>query len=139
MGTTTAPVKVKRLQHVVLQVTDVERSVKFYSDVLPQDFSAARRMLYGFVDQLARDANLATTTSQVAQDTSKKGTLRKLTRTLNLSGEYTNVRQFIHGLETAPEFLILESVTVTQGAGTDRRLNVIANVATYYVDPENGN
>ena len=34
MSTTTAPVNVKRLQHVVLQVTDVERSVKFYSDVL---------------------------------------------------------------------------------------------------------
>ncbi len=34
MTTTTTPIKVKRLQHVVLQVTDVERSVKFYCDVL---------------------------------------------------------------------------------------------------------
>lgn len=34
MTQATAPVKVQRLQHVVLQVTDVERSVKFYCDVL---------------------------------------------------------------------------------------------------------
>jgi catechol-2,3-dioxygenase len=34
MTTTTTPINVRRLQHVVLQVTDVERSTKFYSDVL---------------------------------------------------------------------------------------------------------
>lgn len=34
MSTAIAPIKVRRLQHVVLQVSDVERSVKFYSDVL---------------------------------------------------------------------------------------------------------
>jgi catechol 2,3-dioxygenase-like lactoylglutathione lyase family enzyme len=34
MTSTITPINVKRLQHVVLQVTDVERSVKFYSDVL---------------------------------------------------------------------------------------------------------
>jgi catechol-2,3-dioxygenase len=34
MATAIAPVNVRRLQHVVLQVSDVERSVKFYGDVL---------------------------------------------------------------------------------------------------------
>ena len=32
---------------------------KFYQDVLPADFSAARRVLYPHLDQLARKANLS--------------------------------------------------------------------------------
>lgn len=111
---------------------------KFYGEVLPADLSGARRMLHPYVDQLLRDANLSVMTSQVNRDTGKTGSLRKLTRTLNLSGDYTNVRQFIHALETAPEFLILESVSVIQGQGSDRRLNVTAEVATYYLDSGDG-
>jgi hypothetical protein len=113
---------------------------RFYSEVLPTDLSGARRMLHPYVDQLVRDADLTHLTSQSNRETGKTGTLRKLTRTLNLSGEYTNVRQFIHELETAPEFLILESVNVIQGQGqgTDRKLNVTVQIATYYQDSSDG-
>ena len=34
----------------------------------------------------------------------------KFTYTALLSGEYRNIRRFIHELETAPEFLVLENV-----------------------------
>jgi hypothetical protein len=112
---------------------------KFYRDVLPPDLSGARRILTANVDQLVNDANLTITTSQVARDTAPRGGLRKLTRTINLSGDYTNIRQFIHELETAPEFLVLQSVSVIQGQGADRKLNVTAEIATYYLDAEHGN
>ena len=46
--------------------------------------------------------------------------------TLSLSGDYANIRRFIHQLETAPEFLVLESVIVTQTQEGERRLNVTA-------------
>jgi Tfp pilus assembly protein PilO len=59
--------------------------------------------------------------------------------TMNLTGDYSSVRRFIHELETAPEFLVLESVAVTAAAEGDRRLNVVAQVATYYRTPEHGN
>ena len=32
--------------------------------------------------------------------------------TMILTGDYSNIRRFIHELETAPEFLVLESVAV---------------------------
>ena len=38
--------------------------------------------------------------------------------TLIVSGEYGNVRRFIHQLETAPEFLVLESVSVMRPRGS---------------------
>ena len=111
---------------------------RFYGDVLPPDFSAARRTLYPHVDQLARGANLETGRSNFDRSPGRLGPLQKLTMTITLSGEYTNVRRFLHELETAPEFLVLESVTVTQAEGSGRGLNVTAQVATYYRSADDG-
>ena len=112
--------------------------LKFYADVLPTDLSAARRTLYPHLDQLARKSNLTTVRYRFEPEEGKTGELRKLTMTLNLSGEYGNIRRFIHDLETAPEFLVLESVVVTSN-DEDRKLNVTARVATYYRATDNGN
>ena len=116
-----------------------EELQKFYREVLPADFSGARRMLYP-VDQMARKANLRTVNAGLSSEHDRATHLRKLTLTMRLEGEYTGVRRFIHALETAPEFLVLEGVTVTQeGEGSDRTLAVTAKVATYYRGPANGN
>ena len=112
--------------------------LKFYEDVLPPDLSGARRTLYPHLDQLARKANLATVRYRFDPEEGKTGDLRKLTMTLSLSGEYSNVRRFIHELETAPEFLVLESVVVTSDS-EDRDLDLTARVATYYRATGNGN
>ena len=113
--------------------------VKFYEDVLPPDLSGARRVLYPRLDQLARKANLTLGAYRFHLDANPIGELRKISMTMNLTGDYTSVRRFIHELETAPEFLVLESVAVTAAAEGDRRLNVVAQVATYYRAPEHGN
>lgn len=113
--------------------------VKFYEDVLPPDLSGARRVLYPRLDQLARKANLTLGAYRFHLDANPIGDLRKITMTMNLTGDYSSVRRFIHELETAPEFLVLESVAVTAAAEGDRRLNVVAQVATYYRTPEHGN
>lgn len=42
MTSTIAPITVKRLQHVVLQVSDVQRSTKFYCDVLGLELNRTR-------------------------------------------------------------------------------------------------
>ena len=114
-----------------------EELARFYRDVLPPDMSGARRALYP-LDQLVRSANLTRLSSRTNPDTERRGDLRKLTVTLTLSGEYTNVRRFIHDLEAAPEFLVLESVTVSQPL-EGRDLSVTAQVATYYRTGADGN
>jgi hypothetical protein len=111
---------------------------KFYGEILAPDLSGARRMLYPHLDQLARSTNLTTVRYRWEPNDEGSGELRKLTMTLILAGEYTNVRRFIHELETAPEFLVLESVAVISGEG-DRQLNVTAHVSTYYRTADHGN
>jgi Tfp pilus assembly protein PilO len=117
-----------------------EELLKFYRDVLPADFSGARRMLL-HVEQLASKSNLTRSNAHINPAPPRKGSMRKLTMTVSLSGEYADIRKFIHELETAPEFLVLESVTVRQGpeGEGERNLNVTAEVATYYRGAGNGN
>lgn len=114
---------------------------KFYRDILPADLSHGRRLLYPNLGQLAKASNLTPVTSGgvVPAAEAQGSNLRKLTLTLTLAGEYTNIRRFIHELETSASFLVLESVNVTQGEEGERRLNVTATVATYYRDAANGN
>jgi Tfp pilus assembly protein PilO len=116
-----------------------EELQRFYRDVLPATLPQARQTLFPRVDQMARGAGLTVVTARFdLPDETEKGPLRRLGYTMNLSGEYTNVRQFIHELETAPEFLVLESVQVTQSESGESDLNVIARVATFYRDGGNG-
>ena len=109
---------------------------RFYQDVLPGDISSARRAFYPRLQQLATGSNLRITSRTNPPEGT--GPLRKLTTTMSLSGEYTNIRRFIHELETAPDFLVLESVNVSQ-AQEGRDLNVTAQVATYYRAGGDGN
>ena len=44
-----------------------------------------------------------------------------------------------HELETAPEFLVLENVELTQSEIENRGLNVSVDIATYYRAGANGN
>jgi len=115
-----------------------EELQRFYADVLPSSQSAARRVLHPYLPQLAAKAKLRTLSQRTSPDTYNRGELRKLTATMMLSGEYPNIRRFIHVLETAPEFLVLESVVVTQ-APESSGLNVTAHLATYYRTAVDGN
>ena len=112
--------------------------VKFYEDVLPPDLSGARRVLYPRLDQLARKANLTLGAYRFHLDANPIGDLRKITMTMNLTGDYSSVRRFIHELETAPEFLVLENVELSQSETENRGLNVNVQIATYYRAATNG-
>jgi len=112
---------------------------KFYSAVLPPDQSAARRIVYAKIDKLAADANLTQGPGDIAPTQERDSRLGKLTATLVLTGEYRNIRRFIHSLETAPEFLVIENVALSQGSERDRGLSVVVKVATYYRVASDGN
>ena len=57
---------------------------KFYQEVLPADFSAARRLLYPHLDQLARESNLSVGGSRFTSDKDDAlGDLRKFSMTMN--------------------------------------------------------
>lgn len=112
---------------------------RFYGEVLPRDLSAARRTLYPRVEQLARNSDLTDVTGRWEQDAQSRGDLRRLALTVTLTGDYSNIKQFIHEIETASEFMVLESVGVRQIRGESNDLSVMATVATYYRDGGDGN
>ena len=112
---------------------------KFYSAVLPPDLSAASRLLYAKLDKLEASSNVKPGRKDFEEKQVRGSQLGQLTATVVLTGEYRDIRRFIHDLETAPEFLIIENVAVSQGSERDRGLTVVVKVATYFRVSSDGN
>ena len=116
-----------------------EELQKFYRDVLPPDVDAARRITFLRIEQLAQQCNLRVERQNSDSQPQRDSHLTKYTYRASLSGEYRNIRRFIHELETAPEFLVLENVELSQSEVANRGLNVNVEIATYYRSGANGN
>ena len=111
----------------------------FYDKVLPADQSAARRMTYASLPALARKTNVKYVQSRYEPDPIKPGDrVARLHVRMLLQGEYENLRQFIYELETAPEFVIIDDVTLTQGEA-GKPLTLALELSTYYRLGANGN
>ncbi|MBA3642126.1 MAG: hypothetical protein H0W53_23300, partial [Acidobacteria bacterium] len=68
-----------------------------------------------------------------------RGGLAKLTTTATLTGEYRDIRRFLHQLETRPEFIVLENVDLSQNSSEmSRGITVTVQVATYFRTGGNG-
>lgn len=104
---------------------------KFYGDVLPVDQSQARRVVYR-LDEMARKANLTTGRASTRESQARDSTLGKLTVEQTLVGPYRSLRQFIYDLETSPDFLILENLSLAQGTQGSNALTMRVVVATYH-------
>ena len=117
-----------------------EELAKFYRDVLPPDLSGARRITFLPLEQLAAQSNLRLERQTSEPSKVRNSDLQKFSQTGVLTGEYRDVRRFIHKLETAPEFIILENVSLSQSENeTARGITVTVQVATYYRAGGNGN
>jgi Tfp pilus assembly protein PilO len=107
---------------------------KFYKDVLPTSPSAARSLTYTRLSQLAEQSNVRLEQGANSVEQEKDSTLSKSTTSYTLSGDYRNVRKFIHALETIPEFIVLENIKLNSpgeqvpGRGLAMRLEI----ATYF-------
>ena len=107
---------------------------KFYKDVLPVDPGTARRITYTRLAQLAQESRVTLEHGTNGQSREKGSPLSKLTTTYTLSGDYRAVRRFIYSIETAPEFIVLENVTLTSPGEQQqsRGLAVNLDIATYF-------
>jgi Tfp pilus assembly protein PilO len=113
---------------------------KFYSDVLPPDLSGARRISYLPLEHLAEASNLRLMRHTLSPDEHNEFGLAKLTTTATLTGEYRDIRKFLHQLETRPEFIVLENVDLSQNESEmSRGITVTVQVATYFRTGGDGN
>ena len=112
----------------------------FYGKVLPADLTAARRMTYATLPALAKKTNITfierhTDTDQGAAV--EKTHLGHLKIHMLLEGNYEDIRKFIYELESGPEFLIIDDVTLAQ-SDAGKPLTLTVAVSAYYRLGPNG-
>lgn len=104
----------------------------FYREVLPTDLAGARRITYPRLAALAAETSLRAERRSQEPDQERGSRLARLRTTMVLAGDYRNIRRFIHELETAPEFIVIEDVALAQTEGTDAGVELTLTVSTYY-------
>jgi len=110
----------------------------FYQRVLPVDLSAARRMTYASLPALARKTNVRYEQRRSSvEEPNDEARLGRLAIRMVLQGEYESLRNFIFQLESAPEFVIIDDVTLTESSANEAETLTI-NLSTYFRLRPNG-
>ena len=104
----------------------------FYRDVLPTSLASARSITYLRLEQLAEQHHLHSASRSADPEASPKGALRRVRITMMLEGNYDDVRRFIYELETGTDFIVIDSVTLTQPGEAGAPLALALNLSTYY-------
>ena len=108
-----------------------EELATFYKDVLPADLTGARRLTHLRLAQLARESNLTFLRSSFEPVSDRDRTLTRLKIEMSLAGNYADMRRFLHALETATEFVVIDNVELADG-GTAGPLALTLHLSTYY-------
>lgn len=106
----------------------------FYSTVLPKGFVGARRLTTLKLLQLARDNDLDAGGLSAQPVVTADSTLRQLRLRMDLAGSYANLRSFIHQLEVSPDFVVIDNISLQEGADDGGTLVVNLELSTYYQD-----
>jgi hypothetical protein len=110
----------------------------FYQRVLPADLSAARRMTYASLPALARSTNVRYEQRRSGvEESSNEARLGRLTIRMVLHCEYASFRNFMFQLESAPEFVIIDDVTLTE-SNANEPLTLTIDLSTYFRLRPNG-
>jgi Tfp pilus assembly protein PilO len=109
--------------------TDLER---FYGEVLPANFAAARRMTQLKLAQMARAHNVSFERGNTDQEQLRDSPLERLSIKCSLSGDWDDIRQLIHEIETGSDFLVIDNVALTEGQSATAPLELELELSTYY-------
>ena len=104
----------------------------FYTEMLPSGLAGARIISSPFLVKLAEDTSLVLERRTSVPEKERESLLARLRTTMVLAGEYEDIRQFIYELETAPEFILIEEVVLSQGDESEEALVLTLGVSTYY-------
>ena len=103
----------------------------FYRDVLPADLDAAHKLAYVDLAVRARQNNLRLSRRTETPGRERGSGFGRLQFGVILEGQYEDMRRFIHGLEKAPGFLIIDDVTIDPGRTQDGLVLTMV-LSTYY-------
>ena len=104
----------------------------FYSTVLAQDLSGARRLVYGRLARLAQRSNLNYSRGHYEPVEERGSSLTKFRAGIEIEGSWTDIRTFIHALETAPEFVVVDNAELSEDPGGRGMVRVKLEVSTFF-------
>lgn len=105
---------------------------QFHGEVLPGGVAAARRLLQLKVAQLARAHDVTFARSNATPEVIRDSALARLRASFELVGNYRDVRRFLYALETAPDFVIVDGITLAEGDESSAPLNLTIELSTYF-------
>ncbi len=114
------------------QVSATDVLQRFYRDILPSDLPGARRITYPRFAALARAHNLVLERRSSVPEEDEDSRLARLRTTMLLAGDWADIRRFIHTLENAPEFVVIEEIALSQSEEVGASLVLTLGVSTYY-------
>ena len=104
----------------------------FHREVLPADLAGARDIAFPGLSALARSHGLTIERRTSVSERLENGYLARLRASLLLAGDWSNIREFIHSMESGSEFVVIEHIVLGQGEKTDAGLVLDLELATYY-------
>lgn len=104
----------------------------FYREVLPKDVSDARRLTHVKLAQMAATHDVLYERGSTSAQRIKDSALERLHVSMSLAGEYEDIRAFLHALETAAEFVVIDNMVLTDDARDSGGLSLTLDVSTYY-------
>jgi Tfp pilus assembly protein PilO len=105
---------------------------RFYGEILPADVAAARRLTHLKLSQMARERNVTFQRSAASPEEVRDSSLERLRVSYALAGDYDDIRALIYDIETAPDFLVIENVYLSEGQDAQAPLTLTLELSTYY-------
>jgi Tfp pilus assembly protein PilO len=105
---------------------------RFYGEILPADVGAARRLTHLKLSQMARERKVRFQRSAASPEELRESTLERLRVSYALAGDYDDIRSLIYDIETAPDFLVIENVFLSEGEDEQAPLTLTLELSTYY-------
>jgi len=117
-------------------LTGKDRALKeldtFYTSVLAKDLTGARRLTFARLAQLAAKSRLDFERRTYEPVIERGSNLTRLKVTMELAGSYADVRDFIHEIEAAPEFVVIDDVSVSETGPSGDALRLSVQLSTYF-------
>ena len=106
----------------------------FYQRILPPSLAGARGMTFVRLDRLTRQNDLTLVgTGTNTEEPLRDSTLTRLRMQFAVAGDYGDIRSFIHELEAAPEFIVIDNIQLQQeDADESGALVLTLDLSTYY-------
>lgn len=112
-----------------------EQLQQFYTTVLPSGFAEAASATNRWLQDAARGAGLEYLGANFGSEAVRESRLSRASSDVTLRGRYVDIRRFLHAVEAAERFLIVEEVELRQPSRADRAglLEVGLVVSTFFV------